>query len=336
MARLDYASLLGNPELLKQLQAQVSEEDTPEQPPVSAMAIRPDMSEADIKKQLYMMLGQSMQQQSAQIEALKEQAAREAALQKETGTLGRLDLRPFAQAARGYGATNVAIPTEAPEDRTAILQKLQQSVSEAQQGLTKEQVNALKEMLQTSQQKGALQALQSEENRKMRVFENVSRKFDKPVQELTDFYQAHDAFKSALQSGNVASVQSALANYARMTGEKGPLSDNDIARTISPTFALKWAQFRSKVTSEPNTPYPPESLKELAAGVDRLKQAAEIKARSKIDAAERQASTGPGLYKSYAQQVAEEARKNIRSNASSEEAPMSFEEFKKRKAEGKL
>lgn len=299
-------------DFLKRLQGQVSEEETPEQPQVTAAAIRPDMSEAEIKKKLYEMLGQSMTQQSAQIEALKAQAAKEKAYQEQIGSLGKLDLRPFAQAAKGYGATNVYIPTEAPEDRTAILNKLENAVTEAQQGLTKEQVLALKNMMEAGQQRGVLQALQSEQNRQMRVFENVSRKFDKPQQELAEFYRAHDAFKSALEAGDVAAVQSALSNYSRMTGEKGVLTDQDIARVITPTMSLKFAQLRSKLLSDPSTPVPKEILTSLASGLDRLKAAAETEIASRIDAAERQASVGPGLYKSYAQQVAEEARKGIR------------------------
>jgi len=310
--------------------------DNPVQPQITASAIRPDMSEEEIKKQLFALLGQSFGQQTQQIEALRQQAEAEKKRQEEMGALGRLDLRPFAQAAAGYGATNVAIPSEAPLDRTAILSKLQSAVSEAQQGLTKDQVNALKGMLEQKQQKGFLQALQSEENRKMRVFENVSRKFDKPVQEIADFYQAHDAFKSALQAGDIASIQSALSNYSRMTGEKGVLTDQDIARVITPTLSLKFAQLRSKLLSDPNTPVPTEIIAALGSGLDRLKQAAETKLKSRVDAAERQASAGPGLYKPYAQQVAEEARKSLRSEDTTEEAPMSFEEFKKRKAEGKL
>jgi hypothetical protein len=306
------------------------------QPEVTADVIRPNMTEAEIKKKFYEMLSKSFSQQNAQIEALKAQAAKEKSFQDETGVLGKLDLRPFAQAIKSYGVTDITAPTEAPEDRTAILNKLENAVSEAQQGLTKDQVAAFKNMMEAGQQRGALQALQSEENRKMRVFENVSRKFDKPQQELADFYQAHDAFKSALGAGDVAAVQSALSNYSRMTGEKGVLTDQDIARVITPTLSLKFAQLRSKLLSDPNTPVPKEILTSLSSGLDRLKAAAETKIASRINAAERQASTGPGLYKSYAQQVAEEARKGIRSKEESQATPMSFEEFKKKKAEGSL
>lgn len=145
MAQFDYANLLSNPdflsneELLKMLQNKVSVEETPTQPKLA-----PAISDEELSKQIYASLGQSLQQQSAQVENLKAQALREAALQKETGVLGRLDIRPFAQAVKGYGATNVAIPTEAPEDRSAILQKLENAVFEAQQGISKQQLEYLK------------------------------------------------------------------------------------------------------------------------------------------------------------------------------------------------
>jgi hypothetical protein len=285
--------------------------NTPMQPEVTASVIRPDMSEAEIKKKLYELLGQSMGEQTAQIQVLKNQALKEQAMQEQAGVLGNLDLRPFAQAAKGYGATNVAVPSEAPADRTALLAKLQNAVSEAQQGLTKEQVNALKSMMED---KRAAQAAISLGNQDIRVFENVAKKFE-PIQKgMTEFYQAHDAFKAAIQSGDVGAIQSSLANYARMTGEKGPLSDSDIARTISPTFALKFAMLRSNIMSDPKTPVPEETLKTLAAGMDRLRQAAEDKASAQIDAAERLTSKGPGIYKNYSKDVAAETKKVIRSS----------------------
>jgi hypothetical protein len=145
--------------------------NTPMQPEVTASVIRPDMTEAEIKKKLYELLGQSMGEQSLQIEALKAQARKEQALQEQAGTLGNLDLRPFAQAARGYGATNVAVPAEAPVDRTALLSKLQGAVSEAQQGLTKEQVNALKSMMED---KRTAQLEKSQENFDLRLRSTIN------------------------------------------------------------------------------------------------------------------------------------------------------------------
>ncbi|NBP03692.1 MAG: hypothetical protein EBU90_27065, partial [Proteobacteria bacterium] len=196
--------------------------------------------------------------------------------------------------------------------------------------LTKEQVNALRSMMED---KRAAQAALSQGNQDIRVFENVSRKFDKPQQELADFYQAHDNLKAAVAAGDVASIQSALASYARMTGEKGPLSDTDISRTITPTFALSFAKLRSKITSEPNTPVPEETLKTLMSGIDRLKKAAEDKTAERINAAERQTSVGPGLYKQYSKELASKAREIIRKSEPTQSSKiLTPEEFMKTRA----
>jgi len=149
--------------------------DNPVQPQITATTIQPDMTEEEMKKQLLALLGQSFGQQTQQIEALQKQAEAEKKRQEEMGVLGRLDLRPFAQAAKGYGATNVAIPEEAPVDRTALLSKLQSAVSEAQQGLTKEQVNALKGMLEAKRADRQLaQDKKSEENFNLRLRSTIN------------------------------------------------------------------------------------------------------------------------------------------------------------------
>lgn len=188
---IDYAKLFQNPEALglmspeemglvdpeafRQLQEQVTLSQTPVQPEVTAQAIRPDMSQGEMQKQLYNLLGQSFTEQSKQIEQLRAQAAKERELQDQMGALGRLDIRPFAQAVRGYGATNVAVPEEAPKDRTEILNKLEQAISSAQQGMTRDQVLALRNMMEEQRgAKAASQQLQSEENFNLRLRSTIN------------------------------------------------------------------------------------------------------------------------------------------------------------------
>lgn len=282
----------------------------PQQPQVTAEAINP--SEKELEEAIRKSYLQSMQQQQQQAAAMRQMLAQEQQAQADRGVLGNLDIRPFAQAAKQYGATTAVVPTEAPEDRSAMLMKLRNAVVEAEQGMSKQQLDFLRSQLLAKQQRGGLQAQQSEQNRQMRAFENVSRKFDAPQKEISDFYQAHDAVRSALASGNVAAIQSSLSNYARMSGEKGVLTDQDIARVMPDNLKQKASVWWSKVASDPNTPAPEGVIEALNAGLGRLKAAAETKAKERIDAVERQAAKGPGEYKLYAPLVAEEARKTIR------------------------
>jgi hypothetical protein len=282
----------------------------PQQPQITDEEINP--SEKELEEAIRKSYLQSMQQQKQQAEAMRQMLAQEQQAQAERGVLGNLDLRPFAQAAKQYGATTAVVPAEAPEDRSAMLMKLRNAVVEAEQGMSKQQLDFLRSQLIAKQQRGALQAQQSEQNRQMRAFENVSRKFDAPQKEISDFYQAHDVVKSAFDSGDVGSIQMAVSNFARLSGEKGPLSDTDIARTIPDNLQQKFTVWWSKVKSDPKTPAPEGVLEALQSSLGRLRGAAETKARERIKAIERQTAKGPGEYKIYAPMVAEEAMQSIR------------------------
>ena len=347
-APMNYAQMLANPEFLKQMRdaqaAMAAQSEVPMQPNVEGIE-QPSMSasfsmtslpqsEKEIQTAIRQKFMEAQAQQEEQVKQQQNLLAQEMERQKNLGVLGRLDLRPFAQALQQYGSQTAVVPTAAPADRTEIIKQLQEQVQKGQRGITQDQIGFLRTMMED---KRSAQAALSQGNQDIRVFENVSKKFDKTQQELADFYQAHDAFKAAIAAGDVAAIQSSLAAYARMTGEKGPLSDTDIGRTITPTFANSFAKFRSKVLSEPETPMPPETLKTLTEGIERLRQAAEEKTKERIKAAKRQASVGPGLYKKYAEEISDEALKGIRPSESQPAGLMPSssaieEELKKRKA----
>jgi hypothetical protein len=337
--------MLEDPDFMLQMQqALAAQSDIPMQPQVQGIEA-PSMSasysmtempksEKEIQAAIRQRFMEAQAQQEQQIKQQQALLAQEMERQQQLGVLGRLDLRPFAQALEKYGSTTAVVPASAPVEDMSMVEKLREQIQKGQRGLTQDQVNFLRTMMEDRR---SAQAALSQGNQDIRVFENVSKKFDKPQQDLADFYQAHDTLKSAIASGDVASIQSSLASYARMTGEKGVLTDQDIGRTITPTFAMSFANLRSKIFSEPNTPVPEETLKTLLGGIERLRKAAEDKTAERINAAERQTSTGPGLYKTYSKDLAAEARKIIRPS----EAPQSEmmpsasaieEELKKRKA----
>lgn len=265
---------------------------------------------------LFKLMSQSMEQQQAGVRQAQEALRKEQERQAGLGVLGRLDLRPFAEALRSYGSTSVA-PGYAPEmtetQRQEMLRKLQAQVQGAQEGMTKEQVLALRTMMQERDAKSNLQALLSMGNQEMRAFENVQRKFDKPIKEINDFYQSHDAVKSALDSGDIYAIQSSLSNYARMSGEKGVLTDEDIKRVIPVNLQSKFAVWWSKIKSDPTVKAPEGVVEALGSGLNRLRTAAETKAKKSLELAKGQASRGPGIYKKYANDIFEEASQSIRS-----------------------
>lgn len=86
-----------------------------------------------------------LEQQRQQAEMLKQRLEEEQA-DPRNSTLSRLDLRPFAEAIKGYGATNVAT-AQAPEDRTKIKMALEEMVTKAQQGISDDELAYIKTQL---------------------------------------------------------------------------------------------------------------------------------------------------------------------------------------------
>lgn len=262
----------------------------PQQPEITAFDIQPGMSEADMKKKLYALLAKSMSEQSAQIEALKAQAAKEQALQAQAGVLGNLDFRPFAQALRGYGATNVAVPAEAPEDRTAIMNKLQNAVVEAQQGLTKEQVNALRSMMED---KRAAQAGVSQKNQEVRMFNYAQGKYLKPAEDYLKGSGQYNFVRNELATGQPSRINRALSQYARTMGQTGVLTDNDIRLQLPPTFVSALDRAYTYVTGNPDAELPPEIVSDLINTLDSGQAATQQAYQKKLDLVHQSFLQGP-------------------------------------------
>jgi len=159
-AQINYAQLLADPEALKQLQeAQAAAmAQTPMQPEVQGIE-EPKMSasfsmtslpqsEKEIQAAIRQKFMEAQAQQEEQVKQHQDALAKEMQRQEQLGVLGRLDLRPFAQALQQYGSTTAVVPTEAPKDRTAVIEKLREQIQKGQRGLTEDQLGFLKTMME--------------------------------------------------------------------------------------------------------------------------------------------------------------------------------------------
>lgn len=267
---------------------------------------------------LFKLMSQSMEQQQAGVKQAQEALKKEQERQAGLGVLGRLDLRPFAEALRSYGSTSVA-QAQAPEmteaQRQELMRKLQAQVQGAKEGMTKEQVLALRTMMQERDAKSNMQALLSMGNQEMRAYENVARKFQKPQDQLLDFYQRHDSVKRAFDSGNITSIQTALSQYSRMTGETGALAVSDITRIMPDNLKLRAAQWWSKVASDPTVKAPEGVVEILQKNIGYLKGAAEQKYKSQLEVAKNQAlKSAPAPYRKFAQPLYDESMQLLKSS----------------------
>jgi hypothetical protein len=337
---INYAEMFSDPEFLRQMQeAQAAAvAQTPMQPQVQGIEA-PSMSasfsmtempksEKDIQNAIRQKFMESQAQQEEQMKQQKALLAQEMERQKQLGVLGRLDLRPFAQALQQYGSTTAVVPTSAPTDRLDAIKQLQEQVQRGQRGLTQDQIGFLRTMMED---KRNAQAALSQGNQDIRIFQDIKKSYNKPIEDINTFYQAHDVVNSALESGDVTAIQSALSNYARMSGEKGVLTDQDIIRVMPSNLKTKAAKWWSAVSSDPTVQAPADVVEALRKGLIRLKSAAETKTKKSMELIKSEAEQGPGVYPKYAKSLYSQAVGVIRPHEMTEEEKLQkeLEELKK-------
>ena len=174
---INYAQMLEDPDFLLQMQqAMAAQSDIPMQPQVQGIEA-PSMSasfsmtempksEKDIQSAIRQRFMEAQAQQEEQIKQQQNLLNQEMERQKNLGVLGRLDLRPFAQALEKYGATTVVVPTSAPTEDMSVVEKLREQIQRGQRGLTQDQIGFLRTMMKD---KRNAQAAMSESNQQLRI-----------------------------------------------------------------------------------------------------------------------------------------------------------------------
>jgi hypothetical protein len=174
---INYAQMLEDPDFLLQMQqAMAAQSDIPMQPQVQGIEA-PSMSasfsmtempksEKDIQSAIRQRFMEAQAQQEEQIKQQQNLLNQEMERQKNLGVLGRLDLRPFAQALEKYGATTVVVPTSAPTEDMSVVEKLREQIQRGQRGLTQDQIGFLRTMMED---KRNAQAAMSESNQQLRI-----------------------------------------------------------------------------------------------------------------------------------------------------------------------
>lgn len=262
--QLDFSALLSDPafaeEIAKQAQAEEqakaiqqqeqlaqSIQTTPMQPPVSAEVLKPvKMSMPEMQQEMYRLMQQSMGGQKEQIEALKQAVAKEQERQAGAGILGKLDLRPFAQAAQAYGATNVAIPAGAPEDRTEMLRKLQKELTTAKGGLTDDQIAFMKTVMED---KKTAQADLSRRNAEVRETKMVVDPLLKLNAQASEVAQNVGQIESVVSQKEipVQELKQVITKFGKIMGEVGAQTENDRLAYYTPTIEAQVETFFNRL-----------------------------------------------------------------------------------------
>lgn len=331
---LDYAKLLQDPNFeenflkgLAQGQALLqTAQDTPMQPPVEGIP-PPDVSmrfsqttlpesDKEIQKLIRQKYLESIGQQEESTKTAKEMLAKEMKRQEQLGALGKLDLRPFAQAVRQYGSTMAVVPAEAPESGQEMLAKLRAEVQKGQQALSTDQINFLKTMMED---KRAAQAGISQKNQEVRMFNYAQGKYLKPAEDYLKGSGQYNFVRNELATGQPSRINRALSQYARTMGQTGVLTDNDIRLQLPPTFVSALDRAYTYVTGNPDAELPPEIVSDLINTLDSGQAATQQAYQKKLDLVHQSFLQGPYAAMPGLDNLYKQSTKSIIGGAAKEE-----------------
>ena len=311
---IDFSKLLNDPAFQDVF---MNMQNIPMQPPIegisSSMAMTElPQSEKDIQKQIRKKFLESQAQQEEQLKLQQQMLAQELARQKDMGVLGNLDLRPFAQAAKQYGAQTAVVPTAAPEERTEIMQKLQEQIQRGQRGLTQDQIGFLRTMMED---KRSAQAGISQKNQEIRMFNYAQGKYLKPAEDYLKGSGQYNFVRNELATGQPSRINRALSQYARIMGQTGVLTDNDIRLQLPPTFVSALDRAYTYVTGNPEAELPQEIVTDLLSTLDSGQAATQQAYKNKLDLTHQSFLQGPYAGMSSLDNLYTQASKTILGNA---------------------
>ena len=192
---------------------------------------------------------------------------------------GKIDWTPAAGLIKAFGGPDITgvAAQAAPMGREDKL-KMRMLLEKAAQEPESKVLSEIGEILKGAQS-GKFQIESARENSKQSRFEagqlrqkesELQKDLSKSVfTPMSEHQQTMGGMKELINKGDVASVQQALSNFARsVAGQKGVLTDADIALVYPQNLEMKIAKAQAFLSSNPNVPLPPEIKKSLMEGID--------------------------------------------------------------------
>ena len=144
----------------------------------------------------------------------------------------------------------------------------------------------------------ASQGLRENKDRDL-IFKDVRKSYEPIIKEGYDQIAQIGTIKEALNSGELGSINAAMANLVRLQGEKGPLTEGDIGRNVPNTLKNKiknWARF---VAGGNDMQADPEVINAIKQNLNYIIKSGLKKTESKLAAEKSLFDQGSPNYQDY-------------------------------------
>lgn len=162
---------------------------------------------------------------------------------------------------------------ETQEEKEAKILQIEGALQKAKQGLTASEIAALKAQMDTHSTRSSDRQASQEANRYLRKEDTFRKDLSKIADPLAEDSQRLSTLETNLGSGDWQKVANSLSNFSRsVAGEKGVLTDQDIARVLPANFQGSLAKFESYFAETPTAKIDPAYTKALVELVQTAKQ----------------------------------------------------------------
>lgn len=219
---------------------------------------------------------------------------------KETGGLGadpeRVNDSVETKFAAGYiddltgsNITSRMTPEKMPMDR------LQEAINNRRQLPRNSKGLSEKDLIELARRERGENRRQDQvaDNFKMKAYDKLVKDVSKHHDEYLEHEQTVSKLYQNIADGTVGRKGAIVNGLARfVNGEKGPLAEGDVRRSMPATTQQYWSDVKAFVNNNPNEPLPPDLLQDLKAQVDIANNAYKRYYQSKINSKRRQALNG--------------------------------------------
>lgn len=197
-----------------------------------------------------------------------------------------------------------------PEEKMALLAKLQQPIQDDRQKL----LGTIGTQLKSADDLRMMDMMMKNQRQDKNMAQQVKMKFNQDIRndvknfsEITPSIAAVEAALVPDANGrvNAQRVKMAISNAARLMGEKGVLTDQDILRVQGNSMAQRAAELENFIKGDVNATLPVEAISQIKRAIEEGKAAQQQAVRNKINAT-RDTYTAMGADPQFVSQVADQ------------------------------
>ena len=196
------------------------------------------------------------------------------------------------QSVRGGKLAESLPDAETPEQRAQKIAGIENLIEQRRNDSTGQISSVLQAELSNRLANSKMQQDRFKDRQNLTMFNTAAKEQGKLLKDISEFKtnttNVEDAITPDAQGTvSVGRVESSLSSFAKLMGEKGVLTDTDIARQLRPTIDIMLARYRAILGSDPNARMDVSQVASIKEALETAKRGFDQVSGAKTDAFEK-------------------------------------------------